>query len=57
VRVARATIDPDNIAVVLVGDRKVIEQPVKALGLGKIILRTVDDVLGPPPALEEKKEK
>jgi predicted Zn-dependent peptidase len=57
VRVARATIDPDNIAVVLVGDRKVIEQPVKALGLGKIIFRTVDDVLGPPPALEEKKEK
>jgi hypothetical protein len=35
----------------------VIEQPVKALGLGKIIFRTVDDVLGPPPALEEKKEK
>jgi zinc protease len=56
-RVARATIDPDNIAVVLVGDRKVIEQPVKALGLGKMIHRTITDVLGPPPVLEEKEER
>jgi zinc protease len=54
-RVARQTIDPDNIVVVLVGDKKIIEQPVKALDLGPIVGKTIDDVLGPAPVLEDKK--
>ena len=51
-RVARKTIDPERVALVLVGDRKVIEEPVKALNLGPIVYRTVDDVLGKAPLLE-----
>lgn len=54
-RVARRTIDPDRIAIILVGDRKVIEQPVRALDLGPIVHRTIDDVLGKAPALEGAK--
>lgn len=54
-RVARKTIDPDNCVIVLVGDRKAIEQPVRALRLGQVVDRTVDDVLGKPPVLEERK--
>jgi len=54
-RVARETIDPDNLVVVLVGDRKVLEQPVKSLDLGPIVDKTIDDVLGPAPVLENKK--
>lgn len=54
-RVARATIDPDNLVVVLVGDRKAIEQPVRALNLGPVVDMTIDDVLGKAPVLEEKK--
>lgn len=48
-RVARATIDPDNIVIVLVGDWKTIERPVRALNLGPITDMTVDDVLGKAP--------
>jgi predicted Zn-dependent peptidase len=54
-RVARKTIDPDRMAIVLVGDRKVIEQPVRALDLGPILHRTIDDVLGKAPVVEEAK--
>lgn len=53
-RVARQTIDPDNIVVVLVGDRETIEQPVNALDLGPIVDETIDDILGPAPVLENK---
>ncbi len=48
-RVARATIDPDKLVIVLVGDRKVIEPSVRALNLGPITDMAVDDVLGKPP--------
>ncbi len=53
-RVARATIDPENMVVVLVGDRKTIERPVRALNLGPITDMTVDDVLGKAPVPEGK---
>lgn len=51
-RVANRTIDPAAVVVVLVGDRKVIEGPVAALGLGPIEVRSVDDVLGKAPVVE-----
>jgi predicted Zn-dependent peptidase len=44
-------IDPENIAIVLVGDRKQIEADVAALNLGKIRNLTVEDVLGKPPVV------
>jgi zinc protease len=50
-RVAREAIDPDNIAIFVVGDRTVIEQQVRDLGLGPIRVLEVTDVLGPVPAL------
>jgi zinc protease len=53
-RVACMTIDPENLVIVLVGDRKIIEQPVKALDLGPIVDKTIDDVLGPAPVLGNK---
>lgn len=51
VRVAKQYVDPDNIAVVVVGDREVIGAGVEALGLGPIRQLTVEDVLGPAPEL------
>jgi zinc protease len=45
-RVARTYIDPGKLLVVVVGDRKVIEAPVRALGLGPVTLLTIDDVMG-----------
>ena len=48
-RVARKYIQPDRFAVVVVGDRKVIEPGIRALNLGPIKVMTVDDVLGPAP--------
>jgi zinc protease len=52
-RVARQHLDPDNIAVFVVGDRAVIEQQVRDLGLGPIRFLEVADVLGPVPALDD----
>lgn len=40
-------IQPDKFAVVIVGDRKAIEAPVRALGLGPVETISVDDLLGP----------
>jgi zinc protease len=40
-------IQPDKFAVVVVGDRKVIEEPIRALKLGPVEVLTVDQVLGP----------
>lgn len=51
-RVARQYIDPDNVAIFVVGDRDVIEQQVRDLGLGDINFLDVTDVLGPMPALD-----
>lgn len=46
-RVAREWIDPKSCVVVIVGDRAKIEPEVRALGLGPIVHRSVDEVLGP----------
>jgi predicted Zn-dependent peptidase len=51
-RVARQYIDPENIAIFVVGDRKVIEQQVRELGLGDVQLLEVTDVLGPMPSMQ-----
>jgi len=53
-RVAKRTIDPGKIVVVLVGDREKIEEPVRSLNLGPIELRSIDDVLGKPPAIDSR---
>ena len=49
-RVATKYIQPDRLAVVVVGDRKVIEPGIRALNLGAIKALGIDDVFGPPPA-------
>ena len=47
-RVARKYIQPDRVAVVVVGDRKVIEPKIAALKLGPINVMTVDELLPTP---------
>lgn len=46
-RVAREYVDPEAVAVIVVGDRSAIEADVRALGIGEVVTLTVDDVLGP----------
>ena len=53
-RVAREYIDPENVAIFVVGDREVIEQQVRDLGLGDIRFLEVTDVFGPMPALDNQ---
>jgi len=48
-RVARKYITPDQMSVVIVGDRKSIEAGVRALNLGPIRPLTIDEVFGPAP--------
>jgi predicted Zn-dependent peptidase len=48
-RVARMYIQPGRFAVVVVGDRKVIEPGIRALNLGTIKPLSIDDVFGPLP--------
>lgn len=45
-RVAQQYIQPDHLAIVIVGDRKTIEPRVRALSLGSIKEMTVDEVFG-----------
>jgi zinc protease len=40
-RVAREYVNPDAMTIVIVGDRREIEQPLRALGLAEIIIRDV----------------
>jgi zinc protease len=47
-RVARKYIQPDRVAVVVVGDRKKIEAPIRAVNLGPITVLTIDEVFAPP---------
>lgn len=54
-RVAKKYIDPDRVAIVIVGDRKQIEKGVADLNLGPMQFFTVDDVLGPSPVIEGSK--
>jgi zinc protease len=48
-RAAEKHIAPGKLAVVVVGDLKVIEPKIQALNLGPITKLTVDDVFGPKP--------
>jgi zinc protease len=45
VRVANKYIDVDHLAIVIVGDRKTIEQPLKATGIAPVV---VLDINGDP---------
>ena len=46
----RSTSTPTRFAVVITGDRKVIEPGIRALKLGPIKMMTIDEVFGPAPA-------
>lgn len=48
-RVAGEYLDPDRVAIVVVGDRERIEAPIRALDLGPVEVLSVEDVVGPPP--------
>ncbi|MCI0708468.1 MAG: insulinase family protein [Ignavibacteriae bacterium] len=48
-RVAKKYLDPEKVAIILVGDRSVIEQGVRDLNLGQIDLLSIEDVLGKVP--------
>ena len=50
-RVAKKYIQPDRVAVVIVGDMKAIEPGIRALNLGPIHVLTIDDVFGPAPSM------
>ncbi len=50
-RVARKYVDPARMCVIVVGDRKTIEKGIADLKLGPVKVLTVDDVLGPAPAV------
>jgi zinc protease len=54
-RVARKYIDPEKVAIIIMGDQKQIEAGVKALDLGPLHTLTIDDVLGKAPAIENEK--
>lgn len=54
-RVARKYIDPENVDIVIVGDRNQIEKGIAALNLGPIQNLTIDEVLGPAPVLDSTK--
>jgi len=51
-RVAGATVDPGNVAIVVVGDRAKIERSVQQLDLGPMNVLTVEQLMGPPPKIE-----
>jgi zinc protease len=50
-RVARRYVDPENIAIVVVGDRSVVEEQIRALGLGPLQILEIGDVLGAVPVI------
>jgi predicted Zn-dependent peptidase len=54
-RVAKKYMDPEEMAVVLVGDRKEIQEKVVTMKLGPMQTLTVDDVFGKPPVIEDNK--
>ncbi|HKY60957.1 MAG TPA: pitrilysin family protein, partial [Gemmatimonadota bacterium] len=53
-RVAAEYLDPDRVAIVVVGDLERIEAPVRALGLGPVETLSVEDVLGPAPVVTRR---
>jgi predicted Zn-dependent peptidase len=48
-RVAKKYLQADTMAIVIVGDRKVIEPAVRGLNLGPVNVLTIDSIFGPPP--------
>lgn len=52
-RVAQKYIQPNRFAVVITGDRGVIEPQIRAVNLGPIKIMSVDDVFGPPPVITQ----
>jgi predicted Zn-dependent peptidase len=48
-RVAQKYIQPDRLAVVVVGDQKVIEPGIRALNLGSVRSLTIEEIFGPAP--------
>ena len=48
-RVAQKYVQPDRLAVVVVGDLQSIETGVRALNLGPVTVMTIDEVFGPKP--------
>ena len=51
-RVAKAYIEPEKMAIVVVGDKKTIEKGIKSLNLGPVQNMTIEEVLGKPPKLQ-----
>ena len=51
-KAAASQVDTRNIVFVIVGDRAVVEKPLRALNLGEIKVQSVEDVMGPPPVVE-----
>ncbi len=49
---AKKYVDPEKIAIVVVGDREKIEAGLRALNLGQMHLLTIEEVLGKAPVLE-----
>jgi len=49
--VAKKYIQPENLIIVVVGDREKIEPGLGALNLGEIKHFSIEDVLGPVPDL------
>ena len=54
-RVAKKYLDPEKVAIVIVGDKQEIQKGVEDLKLGRTQVMTVDDVLGRAPVLEQGK--
>jgi len=50
-RVARQYVVPARMTIVVVGDRSRIEAGIRALGLGDLTVRSIQDVLGPVPVV------
>ncbi len=50
-RVAREYVLPEKMAVIVVGDKAVIEKGIRGLKLGTVQVRTIESVLGKPPTL------
>ncbi len=50
-RVAREYIDPERVAIIVVGDRSQVEEKIRALNLGPIEVMSIEQVLGPVPEM------
>ena len=46
-RVSKQYIQPDHLAIVIVGDRKTVEPPLRALNVGAIKEVSIDDLFAP----------